>query len=230
MQTADFEALAELNRRCCSVIWNMETESREDTDNFHLHALSPRLIIPKYRKDTHRISEQEARFAFVEALSGTSTHYSVETPTRCDYSFTSPSGSRRAAQTDLTLHLADRHGFRRWVNVEFKADVCPQPSIDKDIEKLVREQKESATIGNWFHLLENNDSGTYRALFKKMRNALTPFVTVRPISILFCFCTLKKLTAYLRPYSTDADSQDLDAFFNLDDNGLPGVDWQRYPC
>ena len=66
-----------------------------------------RLVFPRYRKKEDdekvelRVSEQEARFAFVEALCQGPLRYSVEVPTTKCYSF-SGKGSR-SASTDLQV-------------------------------------------------------------------------------------------------------------------------------
>ena len=69
-----------------------------------------RLLFPRYRKDEDcekaklRVSEQEARFAFVEALcKGGKFRYSVETPTDKLYRFTGET-KEVSAQTDLTVY------------------------------------------------------------------------------------------------------------------------------
>ena len=41
-----------------------------------------RLVFPRYRGEALRVSEQEARFAFVEALCQGPLRYSVEVPTQ----------------------------------------------------------------------------------------------------------------------------------------------------
>ena len=122
-----------------------------------------RLVIPRYRKKDDdekvklRVSEQEARFAFVEALCQGPFRYSVETPTSKLYQFTGDTSV--SAQTDLSLY--DATGKTSICNVEFKAKgVSPgakdNSSIHKDVEKLLREP----VWGLWFHLLEGVNSST----------------------------------------------------------------------
>jgi len=138
----DLMEVEELNRRCCMNLWNMVKHGQQP------HGLSPRLIIPAYRGGVHRISEQEARFAFVEALTGTSFYYSVETPTSETYCFTGANGNSRSAQTDLTLYGLVGDGLNELANVEFKCGTPVLPAIEKDIEKLIQEQKSNDIIGN----------------------------------------------------------------------------------
>ncbi len=66
----------------------------------------------------------------------------------------------------MTLYTFE-DGFVEQARVEFKAKNPPQEYIAKDIEKLVREK----TTGNWFHLLENIDSGTLGSIFDKLKIA-----------------------------------------------------------
>ena len=115
-----------------------------------------KLIYPKYRNNKPRVSEQEARFAFVEALLPTPFYYSVETPTSKKYSFSGKASI--SAQTDLTIY--DRQE-KKICNVEFKAKGITSSaknhlSIDKDVQKLLREP----VWGLWFHLFEAVDNST----------------------------------------------------------------------
>lgn len=108
------------------------------------------LLFPKCRskkKESLRVSEQEARFAFVESLHSTDFLYSVETPTSKLYQFTGK--TRLSAQSDLAIH--DQTG-RRICNVEFKAKGISHSArqhdhIYKDFQKLLREP----VRGLWFH-------------------------------------------------------------------------------
>lgn len=125
-----------------------------------------KLLFPEYRGGNLRVSEQEARFAFVEALAPGALTYSVEAPTSKLYKFTGK--SPLSAQTDLAIH--DEAGARI-CNVEFKAKgVSPSAEkhfhIYKDLQKLMREP----LWGLWFHLLEGVDNST-------IRNLLTVFET-----------------------------------------------------
>ena len=118
--------------------------------------LAGRLVFPQYRDGRLRVSEQEARFAFIEALSQGPLRYSVEAPTSKLYSF---SGTRAlSAMTDLQVHHESEIGI---CNVEFKAKGVSSSAqnnfpIYKDVKKLMREP----VWGLWFHLLESIDSST----------------------------------------------------------------------
>jgi hypothetical protein len=96
------------------------------------------------------VSEQEARFAFAEALAASRFEYSLETPTLEGYQLT---GSRPlSAQTDLTVYKPQGEPL---LNVEFKSkgvSLAAKSSfpISKDVQKLLREP----VTGLWFHLFE----------------------------------------------------------------------------
>ena len=141
-----------------------------------------RLLFPREReKEELRVSEQEARFAFVQALcTARQFRYSVETPTDKRYQFTGK--HEESAQTDLTLY--DLKTRCRLCNVEFKAggwslkggesnengesnksNVFP---IYKDVQKLLRERP----WGLWFHLLNNTNKQTIPSFLKVMEKQI----------------------------------------------------------
>ena len=115
-----------------------------------------RLVFTQYRDKGLRVSEQEARFAFVEGLAQGVLRYSVEAPTSKLYSFSGK--TPLSAQTDLQLR--DESGSSI-CNVEFKAKGVSSSaqdnfSIYKDVQKLLREP----LWGLWLHLLEGIDNST----------------------------------------------------------------------
>lgn len=126
------------------------------------------LVFPEYRGGSLRVSEQEARFAFVESLARGAFRYAVEAPTSKSYQFTGKKGL--SAQTDLALYGAGG----RTCNVEFKAKGL-RPSergrfpIYKDLQKLLREP----VPGLWFHLLESVDNSTIRGLTKVLADEMS---------------------------------------------------------
>ena len=137
-----------------------------------------RLLFPRYRgkkegeKGKLRVSEQGARFAFVEALCTAGRfRYSVETPTDKLYKFTGK--HEESAQTDLTLY--DLETRCRLCNVEFKAGgISPsaqernKEKIYKDVQKLLREP----VWGLWFHLLESTDNSTIPNFLEVIRDGI----------------------------------------------------------
>lgn len=181
-------------------------------DLIHLHQKNPtrtKLLFPRYRKGEARISEQEARFCFAAAVERrTEYRYSVETPTLETYSFTD-GGGKISAQTDLTLW--DLDGKIKKFDIEFKAHNPEPKSIEKDIEKLVREK----TDGVWFHLFKNIDQGTFPALAGKFEEALLKHGQTREKDLLFAVCVLEKGICLLGTLSVTArDQAAFGAFFN----------------
>ncbi|MBE8540184.1 hypothetical protein [Geoglobus acetivorans] len=179
--------LIRFNKETCNILWSLP-----DVD--HKPILDcPRLIIPSRRDKHRRISEQEARFVFCSILNNSDFFYSIETPTEKKYKMSGE--GMRSASTDLTIYEY-RDGFRKLVNVEFKAHNPRFREVEKDIKKLVGEEP----TGNWFHLLKNVNSMTLKALFGKIKNALIKNYS-DSISILFCFCVLDKKWACMKHFN-----------------------------
>ena len=124
------------------------------------------LLFPCARNNKLRVSEQEARFAFVEALCRRSLRYSIETPTKKDYQFTG--NTPISAQTDLSVY--DMNGKSSICNIEFKAHGASKenPSIKKDVEKLLREPE----WGLWFHIMEGVNNSTINKLMRVMASCI----------------------------------------------------------
>jgi len=142
-------------------LWEAFSRSRRDEPHPSGHG---RLLFPEYRNGSLRVSEQEARFAFVESLSDGKLLYSVEAPTSKRYQFTGK--TPLSAQTDLAIY--DETGVRI-CNVEFKAKGVRGSGgehfpIYKDLQKLLREP----VWGLWFHLLESVDNSTINGFLRVM--------------------------------------------------------------
>ena len=133
------------------------------------------LKFPQFReinekKNKIRISEQELRFSLTnlhehlqhdKRSSYPELYYSVETPTEEEYSFSGKDS--RSAASDLSFFDSEN----KVLNIEFKAKNPEQKAVCKDIEKLFKEK----CNGAWIHILENENSGTVKALFGKFKNA-----------------------------------------------------------
>lgn len=134
------------------------------------------LKFPNYRNKGRRISEQELRFTLInlfEKLPYPKLYYSIETPTSEGYCF--EGAGNRSAISDLSFYYNDE----KVLNIEFKANNPTQPSIDKDIKKLVSE----SCNGAWIHIFKNEDSGTVKSLFKKFNKAFEKYnQSKKPIS------------------------------------------------
>jgi len=181
------DELIRINRETCNILWNLPDMDYGPTLDY------PRLIIPSKRDKNKRISEQEARFVFCSILNNSDFFYSIETPTEKEYQISGK--GMRSASTDLSIYEY-RNGFRKLVNVEFKAHNPRFREIEKDVKKLVGEE----ITGNWFHLLKNVNSKTLMALFSKMEKALMMNYS-NEISILFCFCVLDKKWACIKHFN-----------------------------
>ena len=153
-----------------------------------------RLLFPAERgKKELRVSEQEARFAFVEALcTGGQFRYSIETPTEKTYQFTGTRGA--SAQTDLTVY--DGETKHPLYNVEFKAGgISPSATnkdrIYKDVQKLLREP----VRGLWFHLLDSTDNSTItsflRVIMEGIGEALANYSDLHTKGLTLHVCVLK---------------------------------------
>ncbi len=93
-----------------------------------------RLVFPlKHDKDElwRRVSEQEARFCFVEALAQSPFYYSVETPTQNPI-------YPKAGLMDLSLYSDPKGIDRRW-NIEFKQSASTSFWPEADMNKLLAE-------------------------------------------------------------------------------------------
>ena len=206
------EDVFEINRRTCVSLWHMV--NAEGTPR----GLSPRLVAPRKRDGNVRVSEQEARFLYCDVLNTLGYYYSVETPTQETYRQTGE--GYRSASSDLTLYWMQADRLEKIFNMEFKANMPPQAHIDKDMEKLVREQ----VPGGWFHLLKNANSRTLTLLFQKMANALLQYAE-RPddagtLSLVFSFCVLETSWACMKHFRYEPRMGDFQAyvkrFFDLE--------------
>ncbi len=146
-----FEFLLELTQESAMELIKIYRQ-RSDT--------TTQMVIPKFRNGKLRISEQEFRFTLTNMfekfpLSGLS--YSVETPTEGLYSFSKK--GERSASSDLSFY----YGGKKVLNIEFKSHNPSYYSIEKDIEKLIKEPN----CGAWLHIFENENSKTIERLFDK---------------------------------------------------------------
>ena len=150
------QTITKVGKSTDRIMWNAYDRSKGN----HFQSRRGYLEFSKKRDETLRVSEQEARFAFVESLCQESLSYSIEVPTTKIYNFSGESGKKLSAQTDLQVLDGGRHKVS---NIEFKANgITPRASFDtkkpiyKDVEKLLREP----VWGLWFHLLKGVDRST----------------------------------------------------------------------
>ena len=210
------EDVLKLNKELCFNLWRVVAIGNK---NIPITEKTPKLVIPPYRDDRIRISEQEARFLMCTILNNSEYFYSVETPTVQLYSFSNSkkekdeSKEKRSALLDLTLWSYNKQTFERIVNIEFKAHNPSKEHIIKDLEKLVKEN----ILGNWFHLLQNIDSGTLKSLFQKLTEGFQEVLNEDRISlnnpIIFTFCVWEKRWACQKVLTP---GEDIEKFFTLE--------------
>lgn len=201
--------LRELNRRVCRHVWELATVKGGQAG---IGALSPRLLLPSYSSGGARLSEQEARFVYTDVLNGTNLFYSVETPTKEQYSFSG--ASSRSASSDLTIYerLAADGEFRALANVELKAHNCTAEAVAKDLQKLFREDVD----GIWFHVFAKTQAGstidTLMAKFCAAFRGKVPkfsmnadYAAMSSNKILFVFCVYEEGWAILKSMDLSAN-------------------------
>lgn len=137
-----------------------------------------KLIFPKYSNGIVRISEQEARFLFVEkVIKDYDGFFSVETPTKFKYRF-SEGGNKldiplileegKSGNIDVCLYDKDKN-LRHLI--EFKAHISEQSEINKDFLKLKYDNTITKLSNYFVHILPSYDSGTIEGLKKRYKKA-----------------------------------------------------------
>jgi hypothetical protein len=148
---------------------------------------------PRKRQGEIRVSEQEARFVLTGRLARSQLLYSVETPTTLLYQFTGDSGL--SGQSDVTVYTPS--GECMW-NLEFKAhgfseDRVGKLSIQKDIEKLLREPSPAY----WFHTFEGVNNATLRSAWRAFQADIREVIQRLPVDqvvakqLVFHACVLR---------------------------------------
>ena len=134
------------------------------------------------READRRVSEQEARFAFVLALAHEPPGrilFAPENPTRGGYRFAHKGEGTKAqrARTDISLYdCGDKD--RPLVNMEFKAsersgNSANSEDIRKDMAKLVAEgSDEWVPDGVWFHVVRSVNNNSLNGLLRTFRTEL----------------------------------------------------------
>ncbi len=201
-----FNDVMEINRRLFDNIWNLAGTSLNS-----IKGLSPRLIIPRKRDDSDRISEQEARFLYVSLLNTTNYFYSVETPTEKTYQQTGDKPI--SAASDLSLYINEYNTLKKVLNIEFKAHNPSKEHIEKDIEKLIKED----VPGCWIHLFKNVDSKTMKKLLEeKIEESVKKFKNdvQGEKQILFSICIMNKKIGLQKLLNVKEDN--IEKFFKFD--------------
>ena len=175
------EWLRELCRRADEVLWSSYRFALEVPG-----APWPRVMFPR-KGQVRRVSEQEARFAFVAALLAESGSepwaFAAEVPTRLSYRFAHRGSGEKAqkALTDLALY---RHGHDEpALAVEFKAGGRSGKSeidenIRKDVAKILAEQPDAL----WFHVVRSASGATLEGLLRALDEAISRLSSANRLS------------------------------------------------
>jgi hypothetical protein len=137
------------------------------------------LVFPSYANEKTRISEQELRFAFVEAFNAycdenkINLFYSIETPTRKRYYFSGSdpknvSQNERGRSAEFDLVIFDEN-LKRACLIEFKAKSAKPKDYKKDLLKLYKEIEKNDSIMCYFI---NVFGSSRRDTLPKMKNKI----------------------------------------------------------
>jgi hypothetical protein len=159
------------------------------------------------KKDEYRVSEQEFRFAFIEALiehnkkaeESDKIHYSVETPTKAKYRFPKDdlpkivekneeqSSEGQSASFDLTLY----RNKKIIALIEFKAHNVNKLHVWKDLLKLQNPKEGDEGCYRYFlWLFKSKNSGTEKSVREKITEARSnlPQIDIKDFNRINCRC------------------------------------------
>lgn len=156
--------------RCNNEVDPEDKKTQNEDKKPHKEEIKTRLIFPRKRDKTPHVSEQELRFAFVEAFikSGNKRnhdlYYSIETPTTETYSFTGK--GRRSGNFDVVIFNGN---MQRVCLIEFKANNPDISKHKKDFEKLTNsKESKNAELRYFVEIVENDNSRTSKNLKEKL--------------------------------------------------------------
>lgn len=125
------------------------------------------LVFTQTYREMPKMREPEVRYVYCKMLEEKGYKFGLEVPTKEDYSFKGKKS--RSALTDLSIFDGEK------INIEFKEGQPTQDQVDKDIEKLIREQNP----GIWFHIFQTRNSnpehsrGTLKTLINKLNKSIS---------------------------------------------------------
>lgn len=143
-----------------------------------------RLIFPKKRDESIRVSEQELRFAFVEEFlkyvkkKKKDWYYAVEVPTKIKYDFSdkknpkvAEEGKGKSASFDLAIYAKGDNNFNLIALLEFKAENPKKFDYHKDLVKLENEKEGDNEVLRFFiEIVENAYERTPKNIESKLKD------------------------------------------------------------
>lgn len=143
-----------------------------------------RLIFPKKRDESIRVSEQELRFAFVEEFlkyvkkKKKDWYYAVEVPTKIKYDFSdkknpkvAEEGKGKSASFDLAIYAKGDNNFNLIALLEFKAENPKKFDYHKDLVKLENEKEGDNEVLRFFiEIVKKADEGTPKNIESKLKD------------------------------------------------------------
>lgn len=150
-----------------------------------------RLIFPKKRDESIRVSEQnireseqELRFAFVEEFlkyvkkKKKDWYYAVEVPTKIKYDFSdkknpkvAEEGKGKSASFDLAIYAKGDNNFNLIALLEFKAGNPKKFDYHKDLVKLENEKEGDNEVLRFFiEIVKNADERTPKNIESKLKD------------------------------------------------------------
>ena len=141
-----------------------------------------RLIFPKKRDESIRVSEQELRFAFVEEFLNNEEakdwYYAVEVPTKIKYDFSdkknpkvAEEGKGKSASFDLAIYAKGDNNFNLIALLEFKAENPKKFDYHKDLVKLENEKEGDNEVLRFFiEIVKNADERTPKNIESKLKD------------------------------------------------------------
>ena len=216
---------------------NVQYESDECSNVKPSESDESSLIYPKKRDSSERISEQEAKILFCHILLKENVAFSVETPTKGEYSFTG--NKKRSGNLDLCIYEKKENKYVRSNCIEYKAHNGSK-AFRSDIEKLLSEEG-----NNYFvHILPGVNNGTlYNSSAQTTRipvinkyintiNKLKESKEIHCESLTFYICILNPFRIITNTISkTDIAHIDTKLKLEITPQGLPITDsnsnWKR---
>ena len=167
-----------------------EGENKDNKHDDNKHLSRSRLVFPSYSNNETRISEQELRFAFVEAFNeycndcnekggDCNLLYSIETPTKAKYSGFSKTKENprvdengRSGEFDMVIFNKE---LKRICLIEFKANNASDLDHRKDFVKLNNDKEGDKKVLRYFvEIIASYDKGTIKNINDKIRSEIEP--------------------------------------------------------